>query len=323
MSVQEDNVYRHSKNESLKKYPASIGPTRLKMDQILDQLGQIGFQATNLNYATELIKQMVEEDVDIILGFTANAISAGTRELITEFIRNLPIKMVFTTGGGIEEDLLKTFGNYYVTPSFRHDDVNLRNNGINRTGNLLIPNDLYICLEDFLKKLNWEQIKTCSQFCKRVGAIVREESSFLRLCTLRNIPVYSLSFLDGALGDFFYFNPHLNLNSELIDYREAAKTIIQGRETGLIILGAGTVKHQICNLNLLRNGAKYAVYLNTDHTADGSNAGADCEEAISWGKVKTDGKYVKVFGDFTLSFPLLCMLLERKRVFKEIEVKSE
>jgi deoxyhypusine synthase len=31
----------------------------------------------------------------------------------------------------------------------------------------------------------------------------------------------------------------------------------------MIILGGGIIKHHICNANLMRNGADYAVYINT------------------------------------------------------------
>ncbi len=32
---------------------------------------------------------------------------------------------------------------------------------------------------------------------------------------------------------------------------------------GMIILGGGVAKHHICNANLMRNGADFAVYVNT------------------------------------------------------------
>lgn len=35
------------------------------------------------------------------------------------------------------------------------------------------------------------------------------------------------------------------------------------RRTGAIILGGGVPKHHICNANLMRNGADFAVFLNT------------------------------------------------------------
>jgi len=34
-------------------------------------------------------------------------------------------------------------------------------------------------------------------------------------------------------------------------------------KTGMIILGGGVPKHHICNANLMRNGADFAVYINT------------------------------------------------------------
>ena len=43
-----------------------------------------------------------------------------------------------------------------------------------------------------------------------------------------------------------------------------------------------------------RNGADYAVYLNTGQEYDGSDSGARTDEAVSWGKIKADAKQVKV-----------------------------
>lgn len=43
--------------------------------------------------------------------------------------------------------------------------------------------------------------------------------------------------------------------------------------TGAVILGGGLIKHHICNANLMRNGADYAVYVNTANEWDGSDAG--------------------------------------------------
>jgi deoxyhypusine synthase len=77
------------------------------------------------------------------------------------------------------------------------------------------------------------------------------------------------------------------------------------KKTGMIILGGGVVKHHICNANLMRNGADYAVFINTGQEFDGSDAGARPDEAVSWGKIRTDAKSVKVHSDATLVFPIL------------------
>ena len=76
-------------------------------------------------------------------------------------------------------------------------------------------------------------------------------------------------------------------------------------KAGMIILGGGLIKHHICNACLMRNGADYAVYINTGQEFDGSDAGARPDEAISWGKIKAEAKSVKVYADVSLVFPLI------------------
>lgn len=68
---------------------------------------------------------------------------------------------------------------------------------------------------------------------------------------------------------------------------------------------AGVPKHHINNANLMRNGADFAVYINTAQEFDGSDSGARPDEAVSWGKIRMDAKPVKVCGDATILFPLL------------------
>jgi deoxyhypusine synthase len=77
------------------------------------------------------------------------------------------------------------------------------------------------------------------------------------------------------------------------------------KKTGIIILGGGLIKHHICNANLMRNGADYAVYINTGQEFDGSDAGARPDEAVSWGKIRMNAESVKIYADATLVFPIV------------------
>lgn len=74
------------------------------------------------------------------------------------------------------------------------------------------------------------------------------------------------------------------------------------RKTGMIILGGGLPKHHICNANMMRNGADYAVYINTGQEFDGSDSGARPDEAVSWGKIRGSAMTVKVNSPFLLGF---------------------
>lgn len=80
---------------------------------------------------------------------------------------------------------------------------------------------------------------------------------------------------------------------------------VKAVNTGMIILGGGVIKHHICNANLMRNGADFAVFINTGSEFDGSDSGARPDEAKSWGKIKREAQPVKIFADATLVFPLL------------------
>ena len=110
------------------------------------------------------------------------------------------------------------------------------------------------------------------------------------------------------MGDMIYFfsydEPDFKID-DVQDIRKLHDLTIQAKKTGLIILGGGVVKHHILNTNMMRNGADYAVYINTGQEYDGSDSGARPDEAVSWGKILPGAQSVKVFGDATILFPLI------------------
>ena len=76
-------------------------------------------------------------------------------------------------------------------------------------------------------------------------------------------------------------------------------------KTGVSMFGGGVAKHHICNSELVRSGADYAVFINTAQEFDGSDSGARPAEAVSWGKITMDAKPVKCYVDATIAFPIL------------------
>ena len=54
-----------------------------------------------------------------------------------------------TTAGGIEEDFIKCMAPTYIG-KFELKGRDLRKRGINRIGNLLVPNDNYCAFEDWI-----------------------------------------------------------------------------------------------------------------------------------------------------------------------------
>lgn len=201
--------------------------------------------------------------------------------------------------------------------SFELKGTDLREKGINRIGNLLVPNDNYCLFENWIMPLLDEMLAdqkekgtlwTPSKVVQRLGERIDNEESIYYWAAKNKIPVFCPALTDGSLGDMMYFhsfrNPGLILDI-ISDLRRLNTIAVKAISTGIIICGGGLIKHHICNANLMRNGADYAVYLNTSTEFDGSDSGARCDEAVSWGKIKQSATPVKIYGEASLILPLL------------------
>ncbi|KAL9137951.1 MAG: hypothetical protein Q9175_000861, partial [Cornicularia normoerica] len=233
------------------------------------------------------------------------------------------VSAIVTTAGGVEEDLIKCLAPTYLS-SFSADGADLRGKGMNRVGNLVVPNSNYCAFEDWvvpiLDAMLAEQessrktaksdrdrlVWTPSTVISRLGAEIADESSILYWAHRNSIPIFCPALTDGSLGDMLYFHSFRSSPAVLDisitrDIRKLNDIAINAKRAGMIILGGGLVKHHIANACLMRNGAESAVFVNTAQEFDGSDAGARPDEAVSWGKIKVGGESVKVSG-FLCSF---------------------
>lgn len=310
--------------------------------RLLKSMLSTGFQASNFGEAVEIVNEMLdwrlsdepiaedssEEEKDpthresvrskVFLGFTSNLISSGVRDTVRYLTEHHMVDVIVTTTGGIEEDLIKC-----LAPTYKGDfslpGAQLRSRGLNRIGNLLVPNDNYCKFEDWIIPIFDQMLKeqheenvlwTPSKLIARLGREINNGNSYLYWAYKNNIPVFCPGLTDGSLGDMLYFhsfrNPGLIIDV-VQDIRAMNGEAVHAspRKTGMIILGGGLPKHHICNANMMRNGADYAVYINTAQEYDGSDSGARPDEAVSWGKIRGSAKTVKVHCDATIAFPLL------------------
>ncbi|CAG5118226.1 unnamed protein product, partial [Candidula unifasciata] len=151
---------------------------------------------------------------------------------------------------------------------------------------------------------------TPSKMIWRLGKEINNTESIYYWAYKNKIPVFSPAITDGALGDVMYYHRHgRHGDSVRLDIVEDLQLIndmaVFSINTGVLILGAGLVKHHILNANCARQGSDYTVYINTSADYDGSDAGASPDEAVSWGKIKETCRAVKVFADATIVLPVL------------------
>jgi deoxyhypusine synthase len=284
-------------------------------DKILDSYATTGFQATHLAKAIDIINRMRKDNCTIYLGYTSNMVTSGLRDVFRYLAQHKMVDVIVTTAGGVEEDIIKCI-KPFVLGRFDAPGAELREKGINRTGNIFVPNSRYCRFEDWLnpllKNLDEEQkngqIITPSEFVDRLGKEIDNPESVYYWAHKNSIPVFCPALTDGSIGDMLYFSgfKHKDFKIDIVrDMKKLNDLTLDAKKTGLIILGAGVVKHCILNANMLRNGCDYAVYVNTAQEYDGSDSGARPDEAVSWGKIAPEANSVKVFGDATILFPLI------------------
>ena len=283
---------------------------------LVNEMHSIGFQASHLSQASEVIKKMQSEKCTIFLSFTSNMVSSGLRELFAFMVKHKMVSAIITSVGSIEEDLMKTH-KPFLLGSFEADDKQLHKKGINRIGNIFVPNERYIWLETqlmpFFKEMLELQKKKGKMLSAReiifeLGKKTKDENSILFWATKNNIPIFCPAITDGAFGlQLFSFKQQ---NREFgidvtADMQELADIVLGAEKTAGIILGGGIAKHHTIGANILRDGLNYAVYVSTATESDGSLSGAKVKEAVSWGKINETAEQVFVEGDATIIFPLL------------------
>ena len=284
--------------------------------RIIDSFSATGFQATNLAKSIEIINKMIEDKATIFLGYTSNIVSSGLRDVIRYLVEHEKVDVCVTSGGGVEEDIIKCLGDF-ILGDFRAKGEELREKTINRIGNIFVPNSRYIKFEEFampvLEELYNEQKKRGKgiltyEIVWKLGEKINNKKSICYWAWKNKIKIHCPSIMDGSLGDMIYFFKYKHEDFAIDiseDTKELNDSTVGLERSGVIILGAGVVKHSVLNAHLYRNGADYAVFINNAQEFDGSDAGAEPEEAVSWGKLTAKSLRVKVFGDATILFPLI------------------
>ncbi|MFH0885368.1 MAG: deoxyhypusine synthase [Candidatus Micrarchaeota archaeon] len=274
-------------------------------------LADCGFQATNIGRAIDIIGRMKKENATVFLTFTSNMIASGLRGVVTEMCRRKFVDVIITAGGSLDHDLIKS-AKPYELGDFMMDDAALHRKGINRIGNILVPNDRYEYLETFMHGVYDEmyavdKLTSPSAIARKIGEKTKPDS-FLHWCTKNKIPVFCPGITDSAIGlqTYFYKQKRKDFGIDVTkDMNELAQLSLNADSTGGIILGGGISKHHAIGVNLLRGGFDYAVYVTTSSPWDGSLSGARTNEGISWGKIKEKANHVTVDADATIALPLL------------------
>ncbi len=307
----------------------TVKDIELKKDMtVVDLMQQFhgvgGFTAKKLATASDILKKMQgDEESFNFFSFPACIIATGVRSVVRDLVKEKKFDAIVTTPGTVVHDLARLWQDYYEG-SFEADDKKLHEEGINRLGNVFIPNSSYgeileKRLQPIFKKIYdsvEDKVLAPYELVWKIGEFLEsepnKEESIVYWCYKNKVPMFLPGVTDGALGfqlimfrqDYKDFKIDVFKDESLLE-----EIVFSHKKTGALMIGGGISKHHVIWWNQFKDGLDYTVYLTTAVEYDGSLSGARVKEAVSWGKVKPDADYVTVEGEASVLLPLLALTI--------------
>ncbi|RJU86559.1 MAG: deoxyhypusine synthase [Candidatus Poseidoniales archaeon] len=296
---------------------------------LIDQMGRAGgFTASKLSRARDILSKAIsksDSDGNLNwLSFPACLCATGTRGFFVEALKRRAYNVVVTTCGTLDHDIARAFRDYFHG-DFSLDDIALGREGLNRLGNVVIPNECYgeileKVLLPWLSEIEDERKAKDStnpwrgfgsvELCWAIGDRIEDQSSLLYWAAKNRIPMVIPGITDGSIGSQLFMHRQRSpdfMVDVLADEQILSDLIWTASESHGLMIGGGISKHHVIWWNQFRedSGMDSAVSITTAPEYDGSLSGARLKEAISWGKIRPEAEQIVVEGEASLILPLL------------------
>ncbi len=279
--------------------------------ELLSAMKNGGFTCRKVALATELLEQMIQDNgCTVFLGLAGALIPGGMRNILRIMIEKNMVNCIVTTGANISHDLLETSGGSHYHGSEHLNDDKLNEMQMSRIYSTLIPYESFVKFETLAQKILkniTDQRMSSQQFLFELGRYIDDPKSIVRAAFLKKVPIFSPSFADSMLGvQTWLFSQTTPFYIDVLkDHSEFTKIVYETERMGALFLGGGVPKHFIMNGSQLHDGLSYAIQITMDRPEHGGVSGASVKEAISWGKVASEAKWIDVTSDITLVLPLM------------------
>ncbi|MGD0995895.1 MAG: deoxyhypusine synthase [Candidatus Bathyarchaeia archaeon] len=306
-------MHKEAHKEAVKDYDFT---EEMSVDELVNQMGKAwGFTAGKLAVGVNIMESMINTKGCVkFLSFTANLVATGTRGVIRELVKRKLVDVIITTCGTLDHDVARCWKDYYKG-SFIMNDSKLHQEGVNRLGNVLVPNDSYgIIIEQKIQGLLQDLYKegkhelSTSELSREIGLRCCNETSILYWAAKNNIPIFVPGITDGAVGyqAWFFSQDHRDFRLNVLkDEGELNNIIFDAKKSGALIVGGGISKHHTIWWNQFKDGLDFVVYISTADEWDGSLSGARPREAVSWGKISEKARRIMIEGDATVIMPIM------------------
>ncbi|MCK4475241.1 MAG: deoxyhypusine synthase [Methanophagales archaeon] len=332
------------KEMRLKEVKALRIDKNMSVDKLVRELGGCAFGAGRLATAVDIYEEMLTEETTKFIGIAGALVPAGMRNVIAQMIRERYVDIVVTTGANLVHDIIEALGDHHykigdvrvdagagreknADTAIGVDDVWLREQGMERIYDVVMQEDAFARLEDFLRSVfenftrkNGDKSYGIRELTKAIGENLSDRDSILRSAVDSEVPIFCPAIADSMIGlHAWIYKQTCPLKVDAFDdMKELIDIFCEAKRTGAIILGGGVPKNFIFQTALIappreqgqgqeqeQEGFDYAIQITTDTPENGSLSGATLEEAKSWGKIGGKAKAVTVYCDATIALPII------------------
>jgi deoxyhypusine synthase len=281
----------------------------MSVDALVRGMSRCGFGARRLSEAVDIYESMLLEDYTKFLALSGAMVPAGMRNVVSELIQKGHVDVLVTTGANLVHDIIESFG-HHCLGNAQSDDSSLRAQGLSRIYDVFIGDDDFVHFEELMQNILPERAEAISgtELMRSLGSQISDEKSILRSAYEADVPVFCPAISDSMIGLQAWLRGQtrkLTLDA-FADIKQIVDICYESRRAGALIVGGGVPKNfTLQSMLVTPKSFDLAIQLTTDTPENGGLSGATLSEAVSWGKISAGARYVTVYGDATITFPLM------------------
>jgi deoxyhypusine synthase len=284
----------------------------MTVDELVRAMGNAGaYNGGALAKAADIYEKMLcDPQATRFFGLAGAMVPAGMGGIVSDLIRGGHIDVLVSTGANLTHDIVEAIGCRHFHGTAFCNDVELRHDEINRIYDVYLPNEAFEHFEEFMQKvfleLEPESTISISALMRHIGS--RTKSGILHTAAKKKIPVYCPAVQDSMVGlQYWLFSQTGTVTVDAFaDMPALMDRCFSVKKAGALLVGGGVPKNFILQSMLMTpNGFDYAIQLTGDRPDLGGLSGATLDEARSWGKITEDAQAVTVYGDATITLPVL------------------
>jgi deoxyhypusine synthase len=291
----------------------------MSVNELVVQLSRAGaYNAGALARAADIYERMLRDpETTKFFGLAGAMVPAGMGKIVSDLIAAGHIDILVSTGANLTHDIIEALGCRHFHGTAVCSDIELRHDDINRIYDVFLPNDAFIAFEEFIQEsLSLLDPGATYPICELLSLLGRRlDHGILATASQKGIPVYCPAVADSMIGlqCWLYSQTGKISVDAFSDMKALLDACFSAKRGGALLVGGGVPKNFILQSMLMTpNGFAYAVQLTGDRPDLGGLSGATLDEARSWGKITEEAAAVTVYGDATVTLPILvAAVLER------------